>query len=139
MKYIPCKFSLEINYTNLNVGNITYGPRLFSEVEGQLIIYIDNKIILSEKGILLLELAKQLKNWINNSDNDFYYESMDYEEAPILLFRHISLNNWQISGVWMNEIYSNIKLSDLIVASNKFIEKLITDLNLKKINTEDWF
>lgn len=71
---------------------------------------------------MLLELAKQLKNWINNSDNEFYYESMDYEEAPILLFRHISLNNWLISGNWMNKTYSNIKLSDFMVAFNKFIE-----------------
>ncbi|NUE67587.1 MULTISPECIES: hypothetical protein [Snodgrassella] len=139
MECIPCEFSVEINYTDLNINNVTYGSQIFSEVEGHLIIYINNEIILSEKGILLLELAKQLKDWMNNCDKDFFYESMDYEDAPILLFRKINLNNWQISGIWMDKTYSNIKFSELQFACNNFIDKLIIDLNLKKINIKDLF
>ncbi|OCG47387.1 MULTISPECIES: DUF7878 domain-containing protein [Gilliamella] len=139
MERIPCEFSVEINYTDLNINNITSGPQLFSEVEGQLLIYINNKVIFSEKEILLLELAKQLKDWLHNYDKDFYYESMDYEDSPILFFKRINLNNWQISGIWMNRTYANIKLSDLMFACNSFIDKLIIDLNLREINTKDLF
>lgn len=79
-----------------------------------------------------MELAEQLVNWIHNK-KDFFYEPMDYEDSPILFFKENSLKTWEIGSVWLEDIYSNIKLSDLICACMNFIISLVHELESKNI------
>lgn len=137
MECFPCKHSIVIDYTDLSIGHVTSGPQLFSEIEAHLIISIKNEIFFSENGILLLELAKELKDWINNHRKNFYYKSMDYEEEPILFFKEKDSTHWAIGSVWVEKMSSDIELFDLINGCENFIEKLTYDLKLNKINIRE--
>ena len=139
MERIPSKFSINIDYTDLFIGEVSSNPQLFSEVEGNLFISIDNIPVFSENGILLLELAKKLNDWIYEKQGDFEYYSMDYEEGPILFFKKEITGYWQFGSIWMEKVYSDIELSKIVVASKEFIDKLLYELQLKKVDFSNLF
>ena len=65
--------------------------------EGNLSITNDGKEFLNADGILLVEFAVVLKKWLLAIDagriDNFVYESMDFEESPILEFKFLGNNN----------------------------------------------
>ncbi|GAA5107651.1 hypothetical protein GCM10023211_09000 [Orbus sasakiae] len=136
MERIPCELSIKIDYTNLSVGEVLLTSQLFTEIEGSLFISLENKVIFSESGILLLELAKQLNDWLKDPQYDFEYYSMDYEDGPILFFKRDGIECWKIGSVWMEEIYSSIDIFEIINASKKFIDKLCRQLHSEEIKFE---
>jgi len=78
---------------------------LMAYTEGTLKISVDEEILFKESGILLIELFTSLHKWLNTLDDynqlDFYYESMDFEEKPILAFDYIQdLDKYEIKSVW---------------------------------------
>ena len=107
------------------------GPKLYSEVEGIVSILVDGRRVFGEDGILLLELANQLSRWLTTSETqnagDFCYESMDFEDSPIIKFKHHS-NGWIISSAWENgEFFVLNKV--LISAVSDFLKALKLDLS----------
>ena len=118
-------------------------PRLYSEVEGVLSVIIDGKSIFNEGGILLLELAHELARWLSTIEagnlGDFLYESMDYEDSPILEFKRRG-DGWDISSVWMDgkQPQCFVLHDDLVKAVKAFIYDLRRDLG-EKVYIDDLF
>ncbi|WP_152525638.1 hypothetical protein [Siccibacter turicensis] len=136
MERIPGKCEMIIQYKILSLGPLREGPQLLAEVEGELIISIKGKIIFSEKGILLLEFAKELSSWLSSDNGDFLYESMDFEDSPILFFKKQPDGLWLIGSVWDPETYPDIVSDVLKVACKSFINELIIDLKSYGLDCE---
>lgn len=108
------------------------GGKLAVDIEGYLMIYINEKIFFHEECILLVELAKHLHRWMQkielNLITDFYYESMDYEDKPILHFVNKE-KYWQIYSVW-EQFSSEDKLSteDILCSARQYITDLKYEL-----------
>lgn len=79
---------------------ITSGPKssilnpiVRSEIEGTLIIKVNNCIIFNEEYLLLLEFAIYIKKWLDSDkESNFIYESLEFEENPALAFEKIEDN-----------------------------------------------
>lgn len=134
MERIPCELSMIIEYSNLSVGNISSTSQVFSEIEGDLAILINGTRAFFEHGILLLELAKEINEWLGGQKDIFEYYSMDYEEGPIFFVRKEKADNWKVGGVWFDEIYYDLKISDITYACRQFVNELFDELAFKKIN-----
>ena len=63
---------------------------MIADVEGRFQVNINNQLFFNEEGILVLEIAYVLMKWIEKIKSgkmiDFDYESMDYEDKPLLKF-----------------------------------------------------
>lgn len=125
-----------IQYKNLSLGALREGPQLLAEVEGELIISIEGKNIFSEKGILLLEFAKEISSWLSLDNGDFLYESMDFEDSPILFFQKQPNGLWLIGSVWDLETYPGIVSDVLKEACKSFINELVDDLKSYGLDCE---
>ncbi len=133
MKFTPSKQKLKINFTIINVPTVFEGSKAQADVEGKLKIYIDKELFFDEENILLLELAISLNDWAKkikqNEINNFYYESMDYEDEPILAFVNEQEDIWNLRFVW--EVFpskSEIKLTVLTEITQHYINKLKCEL-----------
>ena len=131
MKRISSK--LKMSFSNIEVLGETAGWKMLADVEGDLKITIEAKTFFEEEGILLLELSVKLMRWISAIESgasiDFYYESMDYEDRPILAFFLDSKNNWRIYSVW--QLFANssrLSLQDILCATKQYIAELTTYL-----------
>lgn len=91
---------LEIAFSNVTVPPKTGGWKMLADVEGNLIITLGQDIFLNEEYILLLELSVALTKWVKKVEfgemDNFYYESMDYEEKPILAFIMNDDRTWRL-------------------------------------------
>lgn len=108
---------------------------MLADVEGNLKITIEERIFFDEKYILLLELAIMLIKWINKIESgeivDFYYESMDYEDQPILYFKENVNLTWNLYSVWQNfNGNSCVSLEELIQCTTTFITHLAAYLTI---------
>ena len=106
------------------------------DVEGSLEILINGRTIFEEEGILLVELAFYLSQWLkrfeNNEIRNFYYESMDFEESPILEFVEIENDLWNLSSLWQK--FANVDYLDLVELSNaskSYFDRLLHELKDK--------
>ncbi|TWH39596.1 hypothetical protein CAL7102_08844 [Dulcicalothrix desertica PCC 7102] len=138
---------LNFSFTNVIVLFETGGCKMLADVEGDLKITLGEKFFFDEEYILLLELAITLIKWINKIESgeivDFYYESMDYEDEPILAFKVNTDSTWHLFSVWQNfNDSSHIFLEELIQSTKAFITHLAahltTNLNIdiSNINVE---
>lgn len=129
MERIPGERAMNICFSISSRPTSPCGPKLFSEVEGGLSILIDGKIVFNEVGILLLELAQCMNHWLSAIKEgrlgDFIYESMDYEDGPVLEFNRRN-GGWNISSVWMEERRPKcfVLHEDLVKAVGDFISEI---------------
>lgn len=128
MERIPGKCEMIIHYKNLSLGALSEGPQLLAEVEGELIISIRGGSIFSEKGILLLEFAKEVSSWLSSDNDVFLYESMDFEDSPIIFFQKQPNGLWLIGSAWDRKTYPDIMSDVLKEACKSFINELVDDL-----------
>ncbi len=128
MECIPCESLLVIDYSNMYIREMSSTHQIYCEVEGVLAITKGNEYIFLEENILLLEFAKALNTWGKQSDLDFEYYSMDYEEGPIIYFRHQNLKTCRVGGVWLEGVCYEVQRVELILACNIFIRKILNDL-----------
>ena len=129
------KHRIEIAYTELANSELFEGAKTVAEVEGKLAIFINNRLVFCENHILLLELAIFFSNWLENIERgiiiDFYYESMDYEDRPILKFYNLKHNKWHLYSVWQEFSYTEtINLKELKRAVEKYVFDLKRDLEI---------
>ena len=127
---------LEIIYVITCTTKLCVGSKTIGEVEGKLSIFVNRKLFFDEENILLLELAIILHRWHERIERDeiidFYYESMDYEDKPILQFVHGDRLDWYLSSVWQKfSCISQISLEELIQAVECYIFNLKYELQVK--------
>ena len=119
--------------------------RLIVDVEGELTISEKNKVIFSHEDILLVEFARAVRRWLEFNDKniteDFVYNSMDFEEEPVITFRLQEMGNLLIESSLL-EVPNHILFEpeDLIRALKYFLKKLYdalicTGINLKNYDT----
>lgn len=110
-------------------------------VEGSLQIKINNNIFFDSEGILLVELARYIHQWLLETNNfqDFIYETMDYEE-PIIKFIHLGNDLYKAESIWQKqEIKDLITKPELIECLSKYIENLRVTLKSEHgIRLEDY-
>ena len=129
------KHRIEIAYSELVTSEVFEGAKTVAEVEGKLAIFINNRLFFCENHILLLELAIFLNKWLKNINRDliieFYYESMNYEDQPILKFYNLKHNKWHLYSVWQEFSYTEtINLIELKRAVEKYVFDLKRDLKI---------
>lgn len=116
-----------ISYTTTNGPKSSIiDPIVTSEIEGTLIIKVNNYIIFNEEYLLLLEFAIYVKKWLyGDKKSNFIYESMGFEEKPILSFEKIEENLWKINSVWFNQDQGDIYVShlELVNACTNFLNE----------------
>lgn len=108
---------------------------LTAYTEGTLKISVDEEIIFDEPGILLIELFTSLHKWLSllddNNQLDYYYESMDFEEKPILAFDYIhKLDKYEIKSVW-GHLTAYVTLEEITNACTIFFSDLKNELLTK--------
>lgn len=130
MAYISHQQLPEISFSNVSVRPKTGGWKMLADVEGNLTITLGKNIFFNKEYILLLELAVALIRWVNKIKSgeiaNFHYESMDYEDEPILAFIINDDQTWRLYSVW--ETFTNsshISSEELLQATKKFIAELI--------------
>lgn len=126
---------LKFSFSNVVVPPETGGYKMLADVEGNFKITLGKQIFFDEEYILLLELAIRLIKWISKIESeeivDFYYESMDYEDEPILAFKVNTDLTWHLFSVWQNfNDNSNIPLKELIQSTKTFITHLAAHLTI---------
>lgn len=124
---------LKMSFSNLTVPSDTGGWKMLADVEGNLTITLGQNVFFNEEYILVLELAIILIRWLKKVEFgdlvNFHYESMDYEDKPILAFIINDDHTWRLYSVW--ETFtdsSHISLEELLQATKKFIAELLTYL-----------
>ena len=110
--------------------------KILADVEGEFALYVNGELFFYDEFILLIELGIELTKWVQSlklgSEEDFFYETMDYNEGPILEFRKLSNNNWRVFSVWQKtELAETFSLSLIQKAVNDFLFKLRTELELQ--------
>lgn len=99
---------------------------LMAYTEGSLNLIIDNQIFIKEQGVLLVEMAKVLHEWVISKGN-LYYSSMDFEEEPFIEFRKVGEVSYKISSALESCTSSKvINEVDLESAVKNFLEELKT-------------
>lgn len=138
MECLPSECAMKMEFSITDKPNNQFGPEILSGIQGELSISIDGKKVFNERDILLLELAVSLKRWLSAEGGDFSYESMDYEESPIIEFKNIN-GRWAVSSIWMEEGQPErlILHDELVNAVRGFIYEL--KLNLADTVTLDHF
>ncbi|AOR61135.1 hypothetical protein [Pectobacterium parmentieri] len=136
MEYPPGERKTNIDFNYLTIPSVNPNPQLLSEIEGRLIIKVNDEVFFDESDILLLELAKELSAWISVGSGDFIYYSMDYEEGPILSFQETE-GSWRLSSVWCDEYIEKISYNSFLKQAECFISNLVSYLNNSHINHLD--
>ncbi|MEK4349234.1 hypothetical protein MKX41_00210 [Paenibacillus sp. FSL R5-0475] len=103
--------------------------KLLADIEGEIEIIINNKIFFSEKYLLLLEFGIELKKWWvkvkSNEKTSFSYETMSFNEGPILEFAHIAEGKWRIFSQWQKfDCNQEIPQKVLMNSVEKFLGEL---------------
>lgn len=103
--------------------------KLLADIEGDLEIVINNRTFLSEKYLLLLEFGIEVYKWLtrvkSNEVVDFSYQTMSFNEGPILEFTQTSEGNWRIFSQWQEfDCTQKIPQNVLIDSVDKFLAEL---------------
>ncbi|RUR88501.1 DUF7878 domain-containing protein [Pectobacterium polaris] len=134
MECLPCERKINIDFSDLTIRSVNSVPQLLSEIEGHLLIKVDDEVFFDESDILLLELAKEFSDWISVENGNFNYYSMDYEDGPILSFQD-TLNGWVLSSVWCHEYCENVSYVSFVKQAECFISNLVSELRSNGINS----
>lgn len=118
--------------------------KLLADIEGDMEIVINNRTFFSEKYLLLLEFGIEVNKWLvrvkSNEVVDFSYETMSFNEGPILEFTQTSEGNWRIFSQWQEfDCTQNIPQNVLIDSVEKFLTELEAQLiNLYTLRIKDF-
>lgn len=82
----------------------------------------------------MVELALELRWWVNEINNgnliEFFYESMDFEDKPILRWLPVGNNQWQIYSIWQQYNETRLfSLDSIVAASNNYVSELTNTLS----------
>ena len=100
--------------------------------EGVLSLSIKEVVVFNEEGILIVEFYLALKKWIEEQDKqektNFIYESMDFEESPILAFLYDShIDAYRFDSVWKG--FDGVgSFQEIKFAYMEFKERLVDEI-----------
>ena len=119
--------SINFKIVTMPLGAERY--RLIADTEGELVITKNGQCIFSHGEILLVEFARVLGEWLKlnrrNVNQDFVYNSMDFEQEPVVAFRQKEAGDLLIETSLLTIPESTlIKPDELITASTEFLQKL---------------
>ncbi len=122
-----------IKFKILSLPRSTETYQLIANTEGQLSVFIEEKILFCLDEILIVELARTLGEWLQNYKfnikEDFVYNSMDFEEEPVLAFLRTSESKFKIESALLdNQATELISENELIKASELFLQNLHDEL-----------
>ena len=105
---------------------------LDSYTEGVVSLSIADKVVFKEEGILIVELYLALNKWIEEKDEqektDFIYESMDFEESPILAFMYEPhIDAYKFDSVW-KILDGTVSFQDIKIAYEEFKKRLSREI-----------
>ncbi len=136
------KIEFEITNKPTLVQLNTFGEEAYIfYLEGILKIFIQNYLFFNQPGILLIEYAISINNWLNKIKTgnllDFTYETMDHPK-PIFSFIHIENGYYKIKSIWEeNEITKLLNKEDIINGFEKYLNNLDRILKMNfNINLE---
>jgi hypothetical protein len=105
---------ITFSLTEINQGLL---PKYsYAAVNGDLTIAVDDIIIFNEPYVLLLELAFSFEKWLNNTDQDFIYDSIDHDE-PIFSFVKTSSGLYSFNSIWAVQPLKRLLTLDEIKAA----------------------
>tara|TARA_R110001583_G_scaffold161391_1_gene313296 strand:+ start:3178 stop:3564 length:387 start_codon:yes stop_codon:yes gene_type:complete len=110
--------------------------RLISDTEGWLSIEKDDEKIFFCDGILLVEFARALANWINNThkkSEDFIYNSMDFEDEPLIAIIKNKGYFLESSITGMENKYE-ISLNEFIDSAISFLKEIRCELTMSGVD-----
>lgn len=83
-----------------------------------LLINIQGQSFFDEPEMTLVELAVSINKWLKSSqkNQDFIYETMDYDEEPIIIFKHIEDGLYQVESIWQQKRVEKLIKKEEIVA-----------------------
>lgn len=123
----------------------SHNYKILADIEGELTIYINDELFFFDELILLMEFAIELSKWLEvikvGLNKDFCYETMDFNESPILEFTQVKNNDWSISSIWQKfESKEAFSLQIIKNAVDVFLSNLTDELRIKySININDFF
>ncbi len=132
MDSIPRSHEIEITYKFSSTIPKEINKKFIADFEGCLQIKLEGMIIFSEEDMLLAEFLFVCTQWLLSSEKDdsFIYDSMDYEDSPIISVK----KEGQVSffeTVWpMDNVIYPVKLQgqEWKKAVEIFIQKLKDDI-----------
>jgi hypothetical protein len=131
---------MDIRFSFALDKNVPTGPAYsvyeLGFIEGDLNIYVDEKLFFCQSYVNLAELGIQLGEWLqkihSGSRVNMDYDTIDHNEA-IINFIYEGNDNWRIYSIWQEvEINKYITTSTLEEDVKYFIEELNKELH--KIN-----
>jgi len=132
--------SIEIHYEIkiLPLGKERY--RLLVDTEGSLKLTVNGDVIFTDEGILLVEFASTLHQWITSfskeNPSELFYESMDFEEKPLIQFSPMDDESYEFYSPWQEKPNIRISGDALLQESKKFIGSLYRELQSKVPNID---
>lgn len=107
----------------------THTYHLPAFTEGPIRIFTSSGKFLDADGILLVELAIFLHEWLENARNsptDLYYRSMDFEEEPILAFSYSRDDDaFELTSVWSTHGKpERVPSGEVLQATKEYLQNL---------------
>jgi len=109
------------------------GIRVPACTEGALRVLIGDRLFLEADGVLLVEFAIALQEWLGELERegvlDLHYASMDFEEEPIsALLYDPAIERFQPEAVWATGAAVPISVDDAKSAASSFVWRLGSEL-----------
>lgn len=103
-------------------------------LEGFLKFFLGGKLFFDSDGLLLIELGVSLRKWLDKLEGgqltDFYFETMDSDETPILSFKYNEKDGFYFKSVWQEfEAVEAVQKDMLIKVIDDFLNKLDIELS----------
>lgn len=123
---------------------ISKNYKLLSDIEGELAIYVNDKLFFHDQYILLMELGISLTRWLDkvksNIIENYHYETMDYNDGPILELINFQDTLWRIISEWQKfEASGCFELQVFVNAVDEFVSELQKQLlELYNVNLKDY-
>lgn len=102
-------------------------------LEGDLRIYIHERLFFNQPYVMLMEFAFFAKKWIDdlrqNPSTEFIYTTMDHEE-PVLTVLHSSNGEFKFESIWQEvEVLETVPASEVMPAFTTFFDALSIELD----------
>lgn len=111
----------------------THSYHIPAYTEGTLSIEINSDVVFNRDEILLVEFANTIELWLKQGPANFLYNSINYEEGPIIAFIQQPDGTFVFDSVWKRSKSDKpISLNELSAAFSEYLELIKNEVNLRK-------
>lgn len=119
MANVSSKFKIEYVFDDEETRRRLIFPKI-EDFYADVNAFVDDELLMSYN-IFIFELACQLTIWLNNSDENFSYESFD-DDGEGLVFTQKDNNLWEIKSDW-TELWAERTDCDTDTSKSFLVEK----------------